>query len=273
MIILKNYYGKNVFVSGATSGIGASVAHSLANNGAHVIGIGTNTDEHVEKVGNGEIHYYKMDVTNIDEINKVFENIKEIDIAVLCAGFGIAGPAEIMPIEYAKKQMEVNYFGVLNVCNKILPIMRKNKNGLVIAISSVAGRIPLPMQCHYSSSKYALEAYIEALRIEMKDFNVKTCLIEPGDTKTGFTKARKKYNPIGNPYYDVCNKSVDKMAYDEQHGKPPESVVNEVIKIIGRKNPPVRVAVGFEYKFACFLIKILPSKLIDFILYKIYMPK
>ena len=269
---MKNLYGKNIFVSGATSGIGKLCAETLANEGNNVIGVGLGEDENTRKIGKGTLHIIPLDVTNTDDIEKVFENIKKVDVAVLCAGFGIAGPAEIMPNDYARKQMDVNYFGVLNLCNKILPIMRQQRKGLVIAISSVAGRVPIPMQCHYSSSKYALEAYLEAVGIEMKKFNVKTCLIEPGDTKTGFTSARKTYNPEGNPYFEVCNRSVKRMEHDEQHGKTPKSVVDVIIKVIGKKNPPVRTSVGFSYKFACFLIKILPSKFVDYILGKIYMP-
>lgn len=266
-------YGKNVFITGASSGIGQACAKKLASLGYNVTGCSLNKEEKEIKIGKGKIHYIYMDVTNINSIEKAFENIKEVDIAILCAGFGIAGPCEIMPIEYSKKQMEVNYFGVLNTCQKIIPLMREKRNGLIIAISSVGGRLPIPMQSHYSSSKYALEAYMEALRIELRDFNIKTCLIEPGDTKTKFTKNRKTYNPEGNPYYDVCNRSVAKMAHDEQTGKSPESVANEVIKVINKKNPPVRTAVGFEYKLACFLLRILPYKFIDYILYKLYMPK
>ena len=261
---MKNYYGKNVFVTGATSGIGKICAEELAKRGCNVIGVGLNVEDNTTKiVGKGSITMYKMDVTNLVDIERVFEKIENIDIGVLCAGFGIAGPAEIMPFEFAKKQMEVN--------NKLLPMMRKQGHGLVIAISSVGGRVALPMQCHYSSSKYALEAYMEAVRIEMKRFNVKTCLIEPGDTKTGFTANRKTYNPEGNPYYDICNKAVEIIAHDEQFGKPAISVAQEVIKVIGKKNPPVRVAVGFSYKLACFLIKILPSKFVDYILGKMYL--
>ena len=271
---MKNVYGKNILVSGATSGIGKCIAENFAKAGYNVIGLGLNADEHIEKIGTGSIKYFSVDVTNVDQVKDFFEkNIKELDIAVLAAGFGIAGPAEIMPMDYVRKQMEVNYFGVVNMCNNILLIMHKNKKGLIIAISSVAGRVTLPMQCHYSSSKYALEAYLEALRIETKKFNIKTVLVEPGDTKTGFTKARKTYNPKGNPYYEVCMRSIDKQSHMEENGKSPETVAKVVMKLIGRHNPPIRVAVGFEYKLACFLIKILPAKLVDNILYKIYMPE
>lgn len=268
---MKNYYGKNVFVTGASSGIGKICAEELAKEGCNVIGAALGVVPTKKKIGKGTITLYPMDVTNLNDIENVFEQIDKIDIAVLCAGFGIAGPAEIMPFEYAKKQMDVNYFGVLNVCSKILPMMREQGHGLVIAISSVGGRVALPMQCHYSSSKYALEAYMEAVRIEMKKFNVKTCLIEPGDTKTEFTKNRKTYNPEGNPYFDVCNEAIKIIAHDEQHGKAPITVAQEVMKVIGKKNPPVRVAVGFYYKFVCFLTKVLPSKFVDYLLGKIYL--
>lgn len=266
---MKNVYGKNVIVTGATSGIGKSIALKLAEEGCNVIGIGLGVENHTE----GNIRYINLDVTDEEKVKEVFKDIKEVDIAILAAGFGIAGPAEIMPIEYARKQMEINYFGVMNMCSNIIPLMRQKKKGLIVAISSVAGKVTLPMQSHYSSSKYALEAYIEALRMELRDFNIKTCLVEPGDTKTGFTGARKTYNPEGNPYYDVCTRSVEKQRQYEIHGKPPETVRDTVLKVIGKKNPPVRVAVGFEYKVVMLLIRILPSKALDSLLYKIYMPK
>lgn len=270
---MKNVYGKNVLVTGATSGIGKEIAYSFAESGCNVIGLAIDAEEKEIKVGKGSIKYMTLDVTKEEDAKKVFKNIKSIDIAVLAAGFGIAGPAEIMPLKYVRSQMEVNYFGNINMCNNIIPIMRKNGHGLIIAISSLAGRVVLPMQSHYSSSKYALEAYMEALRMELKDFNIKTVLVEPGDIKTNFTKNRKTYNPEGNPYYDVCKRSVDKQAGYEQNGMSPKSISSLVIKMASKKNPPVRVTAGFQYKFASFLIRILPSKLIDKLLYTIYMPK
>ena len=269
---MKNNY-KNVFVTGASSGIGNSIVNYFASRGYNVIGVSRNVEERIVSINNGSIRYMKMDVTDITSIERVFKEIKDIDILVLSHGMGIAGAAETMPIELAKKQMEVNYFGSLNVCRYALPILREKRKGLVIAISSVAGIVTIPMQSHYSSSKFALEAYIESLRIEMKEFNVKTCLVEPGDTKTGFTSARNTYNPTDSVYHDVCEASINKMAKDEQNGKSPESVAKVVYKVSKRKNPPIRVAVGFDYKLLCFLIKILPSKLTNYILSKLYMPK
>ena len=105
---MKNLYGKNIFVSGATSGIGKLCAETLANEGNNVIGVSLGEDENTRKIGKGTLHIIPLDVTNTDEIEKVFENIKNIDVAVLCAGFGTAGPAEIMPNDYARRQMDVN---------------------------------------------------------------------------------------------------------------------------------------------------------------------
>lgn len=269
---MRNKYGKNVFVTGATSGIGKSCAISFAKAGCNVIGVSRNAEEKTIKYGDGSITYKKMDVTDIDSIKEVFENIKDIDIAVLSAGMGIGGAAYNMPISMVRRQFEVNYFGVLNTLNKVLPIMRKRNHGLVLIISSVGGIIPLPMQSHYSSSKFALESLIEALSIEMKEYNVKFTLIEPGDTKTGFTKARKTYNPVNSPYHDVCEDSIKKISHDEKHGKSPESVSKVALKLANKKNPPIRVAIGIEYKLVCFLKRILPDRLIDYILYKLYMP-
>ena len=270
---MKYYYGKNVLVTGASSGIGKSISNYLADKGYSVIGVSRNVIEETITVGSGSIRYLKMDVTDESSILRVVNIIKDIDILVLSHGMGIAGAAETMPTDLIKKQMDVNYYGSINVCRYFLPLMRNKNKGLVISISSIAGIVPIPMQSHYSSSKYALEAYIESLGIEMKYYNIKTCLVEPGDTKTGFTSARNIYNPNDSIYHDVCEASINKMAKDEQNGKDPITVAKVVYKVIRKKNPPIRVAVGFDYKLLSFLIKLLPSRLTNYILSKLYMPK
>lgn len=87
--------------------------------------------------------------------------------------------------------MDTNYYGVLRVNQVYMPDMRSQRRGLILIVSSVAGRVPIPFQSHYSSCKYALEAYAECLRMECAEYGIKACLIEPGDTHTGFTGARK----------------------------------------------------------------------------------
>ena len=271
---MKNVYGKHVLVTGASSGIGRAVAIAFAEAGCEVTGVSRHCEDGAaEEIGSGCIVSRVCDVTDEAAVEALISSLPEINIAVLCAGMGVAGPAEELPMALARKQMEVNYFGVLTVGHAVLPRMRKQGKGLFLVISSIAGRVPIPMQCHYSSSKYALEAYVEAVRMEMKSFGVRASLIEPGDTKTGFTAAREGYSiPDDSPYKGIYEKSIARMAHDEQTGKPPESVAEVALKLVGRKNPPARVAVGGGYKALMFLHRLFPDRLTEWVLSKIYLP-
>lgn len=270
--IMNNKYGKKIFITGATSGIGKACAIRFANAGCEVIGTtlhGTYSEESFPS--GGTIKIIPMDVTDDESVATVIEKIEEIDVAILSAGMGVAGAAEELPMELAKKQMDVNYFGVLRVGRQILPKMRKQGKGLVLIISSIAGKVPIPMQSHYSSSKYALEAYAQSARMEMKEYGVKVCLVEPGDTHTGFTDNRQSYYDKNSVYYKVSKKSIGKMEQDELNGRSPDSVAKVCEKLVSRKNPPIRVAVGIEYKLLMFLLRFMPDRFTLWILGKLYL--
>ncbi len=262
----KSPYLMKVLVTGASSGIGKETADLFAMNGFTVYA----ASRHPKETRNPSIIPLTMDVTDLDSVRKAASEIDELGIIVHCAGFGISGSAEMTPVERAKAQMETNYFGVLNVNNVFLPLLRKNKRSLVLITSSVAGLIAIPYQSHYSSSKYAIEAYAQALRMEASQFGVRVALVEPGDTKTGFTKARTSDEPENSPYFEQCKSSVEHMAHDEQNGKAPDSVARVFLKLAHRKNPPVRCAVGLDYKALALLAKILPARLANWIVKLIY---
>ena len=264
---MKSPYLKKVLVTGASSGIGKETADLFAMNGFVVYA----ASRHPQKTSNPNIIPLEMDVTDPASVRAAAKKVDELGIIINCAGFGISGSAEMTPLERAKAQMETNYFGVLNVSSAFLPLLRKNPRSLVLITSSVAGLVPIPYQSHYSSSKYALEAYAQALRIEARQFGVRCALVEPGDTKTGFTKARTSDEPKESPYYDQCRSAVEHMARDEQKGKPADSVAKVFLKLAKRRNPPVRVAVGLDYKALAFLAKVLPARLINFIIKLIYL--
>ena len=255
-----------VLVTGASSGIGKETADLFAMNGFTVYA----ASRHPKETSNPSIVPLAMDVTDPDSVRKAASGIDELGIIVHCAGIGISGSAEMTPIERAKAQMETNYFGVLNVNNAFLPLLRKNKRSHVLITSSVAGLIAIPYQSHYSSSKYALEAYAQALRMEASQFGVRVALVEPGDTKTGFIKARTSDEPENSPYFEQCKSSVEHMAHDEQNGKTPDSVARVFLKLAHRKNPPVRSAVGLDYKALALLAKLLPARLANWIVKLIY---
>ena len=272
----KNLYGNNVFVTGASSGIGQACARMFAENGCCVTGVSRKTEEKTENFpGGGSLTLRKLDVTDEEAVKEFIENLPGVDIAVLCAGMGIAGPAETTASELTRQQMEVNYFGTLNAAQPCLARMRMQNRGLLIVIGSIAGRVSIPMQSQYSASKYALEAFTDAVRMEMKQYGIRACIIEPGDTKTGFTAARvmQEDSAAAGEYSSVLIKSVAKMAADEQNGRSPDSVAKVALALAGRKNPPARVPIGIDYKALMILLRLLPDRTKEFILRKLYLPE
>ncbi len=269
---LRYPYGKNVFVTGASSGIGKACALLFAKNGYTVTGVSRSCPEgtkHFE--GGGSLTLMKMDVTNSNSIQKVIRKLPQIDIAILAAGMGIAGSIEDVPIEQAKKQMDVNYFGVLRCCKAILPLMRRDEHGLILVIGSVAGRISIPMQSHYSSSKYALEALVDSLRLETAPYGIHAAIIEPGDTKTGFTDKRNTYHKENSPYNDAVDKAVGQMEKDERNGVSPLNIARIAICLSEKQDPKAKTAAGIKYKAAIKLVELLPDRCREAIVRKLYM--
>lgn len=279
-------YGNTVFITGASSGIGKSVAQTLAKEGFRVYGTsrkpaqGNNIISYNSENKKGFIEMIQLDVQSEESIRKAVDYIvkKEgkIDILINNAGFGIAGAIEDTTFEEAYGQFDTNFFGALRMCRNVIPIMRKyghkGKCGLIINISSVAGLISIPFQSMYSASKYALESMSEALRIELKPFDINVVLVEPGDTKTGFTVNRKLVVGANknSAYKERFTKSLGTMIKDETTGPTPEVVSNVILKIINRKNPPVRVVVGLKYKMIIFLKRLVPTRFIEYVVSKLY---
>ena len=270
---MKNVYGNRCLITGAGSGVGKACAILFAQNGFEVVGVSRSVSEGTKHYpGGGSLTLRKMDVTDESSIQHIVENNPPFDVIILSAGFGVAGACEEIPIDLAIKQMDVNYFGVMRVVQAFLPGMRAEGKGLIIGISSVAGRVSIPMQSQYSASKYAMEAFFDALRIETKGFGIRATLIEPGDMKTGFTCAREKYTVEGSDYEQMVIDSVGKMEEDEQHGIHPKIVAEAALKLCEKKNPPARVQTGMSNKLAVLAERHLSDKAVERVLTKLYMP-
>lgn len=269
---------KVVLITGASSGIGQAIALTLMDKGYKVYGTSRSaSDESIVKAkeGTGFLKMISLDVCSEESIKNAVDYILKreitIDILINNAGNGIAGSVEDTSTEEAYYQFNTNFFGVHRMCRAVLPKMREQQNGLIINISSVAGLISIPYQSMYSASKYAIEALTEALRIEVKPFGIKVSMIEPGDTKTGFT-AKRLYAKASNSsvYSEKFMKAIKTMEHDEQNGPSPKLLVDAALKIINSKNPPVRIVGGFSYKVLYLLKRLLPARLVEFVVSKIY---
>ncbi len=233
---------KTVLITGASSGIGKIIAEYLFEKGYTVYGTSRNPTT-------STFPLLPLDVTSdtsVEQLMQVLEvqNIK-VDVLINNAGVGIGGPLENFTIDEAKAQFETNFFGVVRMVNAFLPLMRAQASGLIINIGSMAGLIGLPFQGHYSASKYALEGYLSALRMEVLPFNIKVFNINPGDFRTGFTANRRiidNVDPVYQPKFDQLLKMYE---HDENNGADPLLIARKVEKLLRKKGGyKVRYVVG-----------------------------
>ena len=169
---------KVVLVTGASSGLGRSIASTLSKKGYKVFGTSR------KQQSNSDFEMLTLDVTSDESVKSCVSTIMDktgrIDVLINNAGFVITGAQEELSIDESKSQFETNFFGVLRMVNAILPIMRKQKSGQIINMGSIAGVIPVPFQGTYAASKAALLLYTDALRQEVKGLNIKVSIVEPG---------------------------------------------------------------------------------------------
>lgn len=272
------YYGKVVLITGASSGIGKVTAQHLAGLGYRVYGTSRKAENgnrtFSDENSNGFIEMVNLDVCDNQSAKKAVEYVIEqegrIDVLINNAGFGISGAIEETTEEEALAQFNTNFFGMHRMCRNVLPIMRKQKKGLIINIGSVAGQFSIPYQSMYSASKYAMESYTESLRMEVRDWGIRAVIIEPGDTRTGFTDNRYYTQESENTAYPKSRGSIEKMEKDERNGDSPKNIAKIIGRLLNKKNPPVRITVGLAYKVFVQLKRIFPSRLIEFILTKMY---
>ena len=264
---------KVVFITGVSSGFGKQTAKLLAKE-RHIV-YGT-----VRKESGSEdlVHLLKMDLTDNVSIKQavktVIQNEGRIDVLINNAGMHTGGPIETLPVEYFKLQMDTNFLGMVHLTREVLPVMRKQGAGTIINFSSIGGLMGLPFQAFYSASKFAIEGFSEALRMEVKQFNIKVVLINPGDFHTNNSANRRNFlSPtiINDPYHEQFEKTLAVIEKDEVNGWEPVVLARKIVKIVECKNPRQRyIIASFEQKLAVVLKYILPGKLFRKILEKHY---
>ena len=258
-------------VTGGTSGIGLATANALRDSGAKV---------YVLSRRKADLPGLEHMICDVSDEAAVRETVKEIvaregriDILVNNAGFGISGAAEFTENADAKKLMDVNLFGAVNMTKAVLAPMRTQSRGRIVNISSVAAPLPIPFQAWYSVSKAAISAYTVAVFNEVKQFGVSVCAIMPGDIHTGFTAAREKSAAGDDVYAGRIARSVAKMERDEETGMDPAVAGRYIAKIARKKRVKPLYAIGLEYKFFVLLSRILPIRTIGWLLGLLYSGK
>ena len=177
-------------------------------------------------------------------IDEVWRHEQRIDVLVNCAGFGIAGAIEDTPIELAQAQFNTNVFGVMRVCRRVLPLMRRRQRGVIINVTSIAGEFSLPFQGWYSGSKFAVEGLSEALHAEVRPYGIDVVVVQPGDFRTGFTNARRVADHTGSVYAERAERALAIAARDETAGADPEQAARLIAGIIASRRRKLRYVVG-----------------------------
>ena len=240
-------------VTGTSSGIGQETSLTLARNGflTYATMRNLNKKENIKSVAEKEnlpVKIMMLDVADDRSVNNTIQSItnetSRIDVLVNNAGYGLMGAFEDLLMEEIKAQFETNLFGLIRTTQAILPIMRKQNSGVIVNISSGAGRFGFPGGSAYVSTKFAVEGLSESMSYELEPFGIKVILIEPGFVKTNFHQAMIRSQHPNSPYSQMMQKRAAASTQFFQNGSPPELVAKTVLAAINSPNPNLRYLVG-----------------------------
>ena len=259
---------KIIIVTGASSGIGNSVAKLLSSSGFKVYG----TCRNPNKYNISDFNLLKCDINDIDQIkdfiNYIIKKEGRIDVLINNAGIGITGPLEETSQDDMKKAFQTNFFGPVEMIKRCIPIMRKKNDGLIINITSVLGYFGIPYRGIYCATKSSMEIIGEVFSMELKKFNIRVVNIAPGDFKTNIISrridSRENNSSIYKKDYLKSIKSANKHV---KNAKSPDIISKLILNIINSKNTKIHYKIGsFIQKFSIVLKRILPDKLFEKIL-------
>lgn len=254
-------------VTGASSGIGLVTAQALSKAGYRVFG--TSRKVVPSPVG---ITMLVCDVTNEASVKSLVEEVvkqaSRIDLVVNNAGVGLLGGAEESSIAQAQRLFDVNVFGVARVINAVLPIMRAQKGGRIINMSSILGLIPSPFNAFYASTKHAIEGYTESLDHEVRQFGIRVVLVQPGVTRTSFEENLTRADQPMPIYAEARARSEGLMRKWIETGDDPQVVADTVVKAATAGMPNLRYPAGKQSSQVGALRRFLPRGVFDKIMRK-----
>jgi NAD(P)-dependent dehydrogenase (short-subunit alcohol dehydrogenase family) len=254
---------KNVaLVTGSSSGIGFETALLLARSGFHTYASMRNLEKSkdITERANTEklpLQVLQLDVNDDksvkDAINKIVAESGRIDVLVNNAGYGLFSPIEDVTLDQVKEQFETNFFGVVRVTKEALPIMRKQRKGTIVNVSSGAGRVGVPVYSAYVASKFALEGLSESMRYELKEFGINIVIIEPGVIRTNIVEnlktadIRSRSKSLYADLIERVSKGFGKMM--DSSSSPPKLVAEAILNAITSKEPEIRYVVGDDAEY------------------------
>lgn len=265
---------KTIVITGASSGIGKETATYFAKKGWNVAATMRSPDKEKDLTSYPQIKIYRLDVTDEQEMKAAVKSISNdfptIDALLNNAGYGAVGAFEKSSPEDIKKQFQVNVFGLMNLTREIIPVMRKQKSGVIINVSSVSGQVTSPLYSLYNASKYAVEGFAESLQYELKSFNIKVKNVQPGPVKTDFRSRSLNVLQNGDVHgYEKLEKAIFQGM--EERGKmatEPVVVAETIYRAATDGKNKLRYPVGNTARFILAFRKFIPTQWFNKLVYR-----
>jgi len=265
---------KTVLITGCSSGIGRETAHAFNDEGWTVYATARNPAD-IETLGEAGCELATLDVTDQGDVDRVVDRILDeegaVDALVNNAGYGQFGPIEDVSTAKVHEQFDVNVYGPHRLIKAVLPGMRRERDGTIVNVSSVAGRVSFPGGGVYSGSKFAIEAMSDALRNEVDEFGIDVVVVQPGPVKTNFAKRAEREPTRGadgversgayEEFYDLFD-DTQAIGGDGPGAVEPELVAGAILNAASATQPPARVQPGTVARVSV-LARFLPDPLLD----------
>jgi short-subunit dehydrogenase len=256
---------QTILITGATSGIGRVVATELAARGYRVFGTGRKP----EQAGIAGVEFLPLDVTSDESVracvDKLIAQAGSIDVLINNAGAMLFGAAEETSLDELRAQLDLNLLGAVRMVTAVLPRMRAQGSGTIINISSLGGVLGLPYLSAYTASKFALEGYSEALRLELLPLGIYVTLVEPGGVRTeSLERSMRRVSSEHPAYAGATNTMMARRRDAQEHdGMTPAYVARQIAKIVGTRRPRLRYQIGGQAWFLTFARRLLPQSVYE----------
>ena len=255
---------KRIFLTGASAGIGGAIAKSLVTHGHEVWGTSRNIDRLTHVAG---VHPVQLDLTDRVSIREAFNSALaeagSYDVLINNAGAGHFGPAELLPIETIAGQFQILVFGQIELMQLALRHMRSRGHGLIVNVTSLASRLPVPFMAAYNASKAALASFTMSMQLELPDCSVRIVDLQPADIRSEFNQNVIK-NTETDPLYGVSvSKTWGIVERNMNNAPSPDLVARRVLDLVNAADPAPRITVGdvFQSKIAPLIFRFLPQKI------------